>query len=170
MSWVELVKWWVTESVSESVKEMLMFSFCELLLQKARSWGRGQLGNTKEGKSPPLKAATEQRLLYRCCFRCRCLATGLHVTILIITKRPSVNLSIHLPVLFSFSQKVLHKTENWWIYYQGQFLTLLLCAWFRVKVNFFSNPFLIHEQITETCDNRCITFMPFTVSMVFVGR
>jgi hypothetical protein len=77
--------------------------------------------------------------------------------------------AIHLAVVFSFPKRRFTKQNDWrQICYQGQFLTLLLYACFRAEVNFFSNPVLLHEEITETSDNRWIRLMPFIVSMVCI--
>jgi hypothetical protein len=47
--------------VNELVRELLRFSYCELLLLEAGSSGRGQFGNPEEGERPPLEAAAKQR-------------------------------------------------------------------------------------------------------------
>jgi hypothetical protein len=45
--------WVVVESVES----------CSCEKWEAASWGRGQFENAKEGESPPLEAATKQRLM-----------------------------------------------------------------------------------------------------------
>jgi hypothetical protein len=52
----------VTELISKSVRQLLIFGR-ELLLIETGSSSRGYFGNPEEGKRPPLKAATQQRLL-----------------------------------------------------------------------------------------------------------
>jgi hypothetical protein len=53
--------------VGELVRELLLFSCCELLLLEAGSWGRGQFGNPEEGERPPLETPTKQRQWRRYC-------------------------------------------------------------------------------------------------------
>jgi hypothetical protein len=57
-SWVsERVGWWVS-----LVRELLLFSCCELLMLDTGSWGRGPFGKPEEGERSLLEAATEKRL------------------------------------------------------------------------------------------------------------
>jgi hypothetical protein len=49
------------DQLAVSVRELLGFSRCELLLLDAGSGGRGQFGNPEEGERPPLEADSKQR-------------------------------------------------------------------------------------------------------------
>jgi hypothetical protein len=56
------VAFWAVHA--DSCAYPLEFNCCELLLLEAGSQGRWPFGNLEEGKCPPLKTATKQRLLY----------------------------------------------------------------------------------------------------------
>jgi hypothetical protein len=80
--------------VGQSVKELLRFSRCEMLLLESGSCGRGPFGNPEEGERPPSKAATKQKK-WLCTFVCACVC----VTVICKMQSRAVSKSPIIPVI-----------------------------------------------------------------------